>query len=157
MEARDEKYMRDALCLARLAASRREVPVGCVVVLGDRIIGRGYNLRECLQDATGHAEMMALKDAASFLGSWRLPEAEVFVTLEPCPMCAGAVIQSRVKRLVYGAADQKAGAAGSVLDLFQPAMFNHNVEVLGSVLGDECAELMTAFFRQIRTSGTNAR
>lgn len=150
MEAREEKYMEEALLLARLAARRGEVPVGCVIVQRNRIIGRGYNLRECRQDTAGHAEMAALSDAAAATGFWRLPDAELFVTLEPCPMCAGAMIQSRVKRLVYGAPDPKAGAAGSVVNLFEPGMFNHDVDVLGGMLGRQCSDLIREFFAELR-------
>ena len=146
----DEKYMGEALALARRAAKEGEVPVGCVVVCDGRVIGRGYNQRELLQDPTAHAEMLAITQAAEALGSWRLENTTLYVTLEPCPMCAGAIILGRIQRLVYGAKDPKAGAAGSVVNLFRKGMFNHDVEVVGGVLEDEAAGLLSGFFRELR-------
>ncbi|MBN1809388.1 MAG: nucleoside deaminase [Planctomycetes bacterium] len=142
--------MRSALLLAHTAAAEGEVPVGCVVVHDGRIIARAYNQRELLADPTAHAEMIALTQAAAALGSWRLDGASLYVTLEPCAMCAGAIIQARVPRLVFAAADPKAGAAGSVVDLFEPGLFNHDVEVVSGVLAAEAASLLSAFFRNLR-------
>lgn len=150
MKDRDEKYMREALLQAEAAAGLGEVPVGCVVVCGEEVIGRGHNLREKSQRAAAHAEMLALEEAARSVGSWRLDECEVYVTLEPCPMCSGAVIQARVKRLIYGAEDPKAGAAGSVVDLFRPGLFNHDVEVTGGVMAEESSSLLSRFFKSLR-------
>ncbi len=144
------KYMREALAEAEKAYALGEVPVGAVVVLGDKIIGRGHNLRETLVDSTAHAEIMALRQAARHIGDWRLNEAVVYVTLEPCPMCAGAMIQFRVKTLVYGARDPKSGAVDSVMDVLREPCFNHQVAVVSGVLEDECREILQCFFKKLR-------
>jgi tRNA(adenine34) deaminase len=141
--------MREALALARTAAAEGEVPVGCVIVRGGDIVGRGYNTREKDQNALAHAELNALSEACAAVGFWRLPDCEMYVTLEPCPMCAGAVINSRIGKLVYGASDPKAGACGSVIDLFSYP-FNHKPEVVSGVLEEESAALLSGFFKQIR-------
>ncbi|MGQ9512988.1 tRNA adenosine(34) deaminase TadA [Thermodesulfitimonas sp.] len=148
--AKDEDFMREALREAEKAGATGEVPVGAVVVVGDEVIARGHNLRENLKDASAHAELLALREAARRLGDWRLTEAVVYTTVEPCPMCAGALVQFRVKRVVYGAADPKAGAAGSVVDLLREPRFNHQVEVVAGVLEEECREVMRRFFRELR-------
>ena len=144
------RFMREALEEAGKAYALGEVPVGAVVVLDDEVIGRGHNLREVLNDASAHAEMLAMRRAASYLGDWRLNRAVLYVTLEPCPMCAGALVQFRVGTLVYGAADPKAGAVDSLLDLVRDPRFNHRVEVVAGVLGEECAGLLRRFFRELR-------
>lgn len=147
----DVAAMRLALAEARLAETDGDVPVGAVVV--DRegaVLGAGHNEREHRQDPTAHAEILALRRAAAAVGSWRVLEATLVVTLEPCAMCAGAIVLSRVPRVVYGAADPKAGAAGSVLDILAQPALNHRPEVVGGVLADECAGLLRAFFRARR-------
>ncbi len=150
-------YMREALLEARKAYVLGEVPIGAVVVLNGEIIGRGHNLREALSDSSAHAEMLAMREAARTLGDWRLNEAVLYSTIEPCPMCAGAIVQFRVKTLVYGAADPKAGAVDSLVDLVRDPRFNHQVEVFSGVLEEECAEIIRAFFRELRTGKTCKR
>lgn len=147
---RDEKFMREALRLAAECAAEDEVPVGCVVVRGDEMIAGSGNRKERDGSATRHAEMVALESAARALGNWWLEDCEVFVTLEPCPMCAHAMTLSRVKRVVFGAFDPKSGAAGSRVDLFAPGLFNHDIEVTGGVLREECADILGEFFRKKR-------
>ena len=142
----DELYMRQALELAEEAAAAGEVPIGAVLVARGRVQGRGRNRREEAKDATRHAEMDAIREACAAMGGWRLPEATLYVTLEPCPMCAGAILNARVDRLVYGAADPKSGAAGGRVDLLCSDLCNHGVEVTGGVLEEECAALLKAFF-----------
>ena len=145
----DERFMREALLLAREAFEDGEVPVGCVIVRGDEIVGRGRNRREQGKSALAHAEVEAISEACRNLGGWRLWECTLYVTLEPCPMCAGAIINARIPRVVYGASDTKAGSCGSVCDLF--AMdYNHRPEVIKGVLEEEAAELLTEFFRNLR-------
>ncbi len=142
--------MRQALDEARSAARAGDVPVGCVVVCDSEIVGRGRNRREAEQDPTAHAEIIALRQAAGKLGTWRLDNCDVFVTLEPCPMCAGALVLARVRRLYYGARDPKAGACGSLFDIVGDERLNHRVEVFGGVLAEECGALLAQFFRQLR-------
>jgi tRNA(adenine34) deaminase len=146
----DEQGIRAALRLAEAAAERDEVPVGCIIVHDGVVIGRGHNQTETLQDATAHAEILAIGAASGALGSWRLNECTLYVTLEPCAMCAGAMILARVGRLVYGASDPKAGACGSVLDVIHERRLNHRVEVMGGVLADECGAILIEFFRRKR-------
>ena len=146
----DIKYMKMALAEARKAYQRAEVPIGAVVVCNDQVVGRGFNLREQTQDPTSHAEMIALREAAENEASWRLEDCQLYVTLEPCPMCAGAILQSRVKRLVYGASDPKAGAVRSLYQLLDDHRFNHQVEVEAGVLEKESAQLLKDFFRELR-------
>ena len=141
--------MREALLLAREAAADGEVPVGCVITLEDRIVGRGRNRREKGKTALAHAELEAIGEACRTLGGWRLWQCTLYVTLEPCPMCAGAIVNSRIKRVVYGARDAKAGCCGSVTDLFA-LPFNHRPQVEGGLLEDECAALLAAFFEELR-------
>ena len=150
----DERFMKEAIKEAYKAAAKLEVPVGAVVVAGDEVIARGHNLRERLGDPTAHAEILALREAALRLESWRLNECTLYVTMEPCPMCAGAAIQGRVGRIVYGAADPKAGAAGSCVDLLSETCFNHQVQVTGGILEEKCAYVVQEFFRRLR-SGEN--
>jgi tRNA(adenine34) deaminase len=143
----DEIFMAEALACARLAASEGEVPVGAVVVLDGRVVGRGRNARERLHDPTAHAELLALRDSARSLGRWRLTGATVYATLEPCPMCAGALVNARVDRLVYAVADPKAGAVDTLFDVLRHPRLNHRVEVASGVLAGECGELLKEFFR----------
>jgi tRNA(adenine34) deaminase len=154
-DADDERFMREALKEARRAADKGEVPVGAVVVHDGQIIGRGHNLRERLGDPTAHAEMLAIREAALEQGGWRLNGCTLYVTMEPCPMCAGAAILGRLQRLVYGAPDPKAGAAGSCLDILSLTCFNHQVAVLGGVCAEACAGIVQHFFRRLRQSGEN--
>lgn len=147
--ARDEMFMRRALELAREAAAEGEVPVGAVVVKDGEVVSCGRNRRETGKNALRHAELEAIDGACRALGGWRLWECELYVTLEPCPMCAGAVINARIPRVVFGAADPKAGSCGSVVNLFA-LPYNHRPEVVGGVLREECAELLTGFFRGLR-------
>ena len=146
----DEEGMRAALREARAAGEADEVPVGCVVVHEGTIVGRGHNQTEGLQDATAHAEILAIGAASNALGSWRLGDCTIYVTLEPCTMCAGAMVLARVGRLVYGAADPKAGACGSVLDVIGERRLNHRVDVTAGVLADECGVALRAFFARKR-------
>lgn len=145
----DEQYMREALELARLSALDGEVPVGAVVVRDGEIIGRGRNRREQLGNALAHAEMEAIHQACERLGGWQLVNCTLYVTLEPCPMCAGAVINSRVERVVQGAMNPKAGSCGSVVDLFA-LRYNHHPELVSGVLEEECSQLLKDFFKQLR-------
>lgn len=142
----DEDYMRAALAQAREAGSVGEVPVGAVVVLDGEIVGRGFNQPIGRHDPTAHAEVMALRDAAARLGNYRLPGCALYVTLEPCAMCSGAIMHARVARVVFGARDPKTGVAGSVLDLFAETRLNHHASIEGGVLGDECGRLLSSFF-----------
>ena len=147
----DLKFMDEALILAREAAAEGEVPVGCVIVRNGEIVGRGRNRRETKKTALGHAEIEAIADANERLGGWRLWDCTLYVTLEPCPMCAGAIVNARIPRVVYGASDAKCGACGSVCDLF--AMdFNHHPEVTKGIRGEETAELLSEFFRNLRVT-----
>jgi len=152
----DLEAMQEALALARAAADAGEVPVGAVAVLDGRVVGRGANAREAARDPTAHAELIALREAARALGRWRLSGVTLFVTLEPCAMCAGAMVLARIDRLVYAAADPKAGAAGSLLDLTQDPRLNHRFPVERGLLGDEAGELLRSFFRARRGAGNGA-
>lgn len=145
-----EQWMRKALAQAAEAMQLGEVPVGAVAVLDGAIIGTGYNRKESDQDPTAHAEMIALRHAAEHLNSWRLIGVTLYCTLEPCPMCAGAMIQARLSRLVYGARDTRFGADGTVIDVLGQPAFNHRVEVVRGVLAEEAGELLQEFFRMLR-------
>ena len=145
----DEKFMDEALVLAREAFDDGEVPVGCVIVRGDEIVGRGRNRREKGKSALAHAEIEAIDQACRNLGGWRLWECTLYVTLEPCPMCAGAIINARIPRVVYGASDAKCGAAGGVCCLFDMA-FNHHPQVECGIREAECGQLLTEFFQKLR-------
>jgi len=138
--------MREALSQAREAGTCGEVPVGAVVVLNGEVVGRGFNQPIGRHDPTAHAEVMALRDAAARLGNYRLPGCELFVTLEPCAMCSGAIMHARIARVVFGARDPKTGVAGSVIDLYGEARLNHHASVVGGVLAEECGGLLSAFF-----------
>lgn len=146
---RDEKYMTIALAQARAARELGEVPVGAVVVYEDRVLAQSFNTRETHRNALAHAELSAIHEACIQLSTWRLDECDLYVTLEPCPMCAGAIINSRIRRLVFGAPDLRAGCAGSLTDLFR-LPFNHKPDVFGGVLEQACSELLQDFFRGIR-------
>jgi tRNA(adenine34) deaminase len=148
--ARDEYFMRLAIREAERAVAHDDVPVGAVLVHGGEVIGAGHNERELRQDPTAHAEMIAIREAARALGSWRLLDTVLYVTLEPCSMCAGAIVLGRIPRVVYGTTDPKAGAAGSVLDVLAEPRLNHRPDVAGGLLAAECAELLQAFFRSRR-------
>lgn len=143
-------WMEEAIREARKAEQIGEVPIGAVIVRDGQIIGRGHNLRETSLDPTAHAEMIAIREASSRLGAWRLLDCTLYVTLEPCPMCAGAIVQSRVPAVVYGAPDPKAGCAGTLMNLLQEERFNHRVELIPDVLREECGLLLTNFFRRLR-------
>lgn len=148
----DLRWMDEAIALARHAESLGEVPVGSVAVKDGVRVGQGWNLRETAQDPTAHAELIAMRAAAGRLGTWRLSGVSIYVTLEPCPMCAGALVNARVDRVVYGATDPKAGATETLYQLGSDARLNHRYEVVSGVRGEECAELLTSFFRRIRAA-----
>jgi tRNA(adenine34) deaminase len=146
----DEDFMREAIKEAKKAEERSEVPIGAVIVMEGRIVARAYNLRETEQNAIAHAELLAIDQACKDIGSWRLEESTLYVTLEPCPMCAGAIILARVKRVVYGAADPKGGCCGTLMNLLGDERFNHQSEVTSGVLEKECGQMLSDFFRGIR-------
>ncbi|MBQ3054953.1 MAG: tRNA adenosine(34) deaminase TadA [Oscillospiraceae bacterium] len=145
-----EAYMREALALAAAAAEEGEVPIGCVVVKDGAIVGRGRNRRELGKNALYHAEIMAIDEACKTLGGWRLFGCELYVTLEPCPMCAGAIINARIDKVCFGAHDPKAGSCGSLINLFE-LPYNHKPAVESGILGEECAELLKNFFKKLRS------
>ena len=142
--------MKKALEEASKAYSTYEVPVGAVIVHADKIIGRGYNMRETLKDPTAHAEIIAIKEASEYLDAWRLTECTLYVTLEPCAMCAGAIVNSRIDRVVIGAVDPKRGCCGTIEDLTNHPEFNHKAEIKFGVLEDECSNIISKFFRELR-------
>jgi tRNA(adenine34) deaminase len=146
----DTTFMREALRLAAKAREADEVPVGAVAVRAGKIIGRAYNQVELLKDATAHAEMLALTQAEAAVGDWRLVDCDLYVTKEPCVMCAGALIHVRIRRLVFGCADARSGAAGSIMNLLQMPALNHRCEITSGILQDECAAMLQDFFRQKR-------
>ena len=152
MSVNHETWMRQALAQAAEAQAAGEVPIGAVVVSNDQVIARGHNLKETLQDPTAHAEIIAIREAASKQHSWRLEDADLYVTVEPCPMCMGAMLQARVHRVIFGVFDPKAGAAGSVVDLSMCKQFNHTIEVIDGVMEKECRQLMQDFFQHRRKS-----
>ncbi len=149
----DELFMRRALSLAQQAASEDEVPVGAIIVQGSKVIGAGWNQREALLDPTAHAEMIAITQAASSLQSWRLESCTLYVTLEPCPMCAGAILQARIPRVVYGAPDPKAGAVASLFRLLDDPRLNHRAATTAGILAAECGFLLSNFFAEKRRAG----
>jgi len=146
----DEIFMREALRLAEKARVAKEVPVGAVVVKEGRVISRGYNQVELLKDATAHAEMLALTAAEAAMGDWRLTDCDLYVTKEPCPMCAGAIVHTRIRRVIFGCPDIRAGAAGTVMNLVDNAVLNHRCQITGNVLQNECAAILQDFFRERR-------
>jgi tRNA(adenine34) deaminase len=149
----DERWMESALREAEQALKRKEVPIGAVIVHNSRIIGRGYNQIETLQDPTAHAEMIAITAAAGGLGNRRLEECTLYVTLEPCAMCAGAIVLARIPRMVFGASDPKAGACGTLYNIVQDDRLNHRVDLAGGILAERCGGLLSEFFQGIRTNG----
>jgi tRNA(adenine34) deaminase len=146
----DEIFMREALRLAEKARAAKEVPVGAIVVREQKIISRGYNQVELLKDATAHAEMLALTAAEAAVGDWRLTDCDLYITKEPCPMCAGAIVHTRIRRVIFGCPDIRAGAAGTVMNLVDNASLNHRCQVTGNVLQNECAAILQDFFRDKR-------
>lgn len=150
MRNTEEKYMREAIRQARKAYALEETPIGCVIVYEDKIIGRGYNRRTIDKNTLAHAEMIAIKKASKKMNDWRLEGCTMYVTLEPCQMCSGAIVQSRMDRVVIGCMNPKAGCAGSVLNLLQMQEFNHQVELEIGVLGEECSWMMKEFFKELR-------
>lgn len=147
---REEKYMREAIRQAKKAYELGEVPIGCVIVYEDKIIGRGYNRRVTDKNTLSHAELNAIKKASKKLGDWRLDDCEMYITLEPCQMCAGAIVQSRIKTVYAGCMNPKAGCAGSILNLLNVPEFNHQVEFVKDILHDECSGLLTGYFKEMR-------
>jgi tRNA(adenine34) deaminase len=149
-----DHYMRLALAEAEQALAENEVPVGAVIVLGERVIGSAHNQRETLHDPTAHAEMIAITQAASHIGDWRLENCTLYVTLEPCPMCAGAIVQARIPLVVYGAADPKAGAVRSLFQILDDPRLNHRAEIIAGVLAEPCGQILSEFFRGKRRGRT---
>lgn len=150
MKNADEYFMKLAISEAKKAEEKCEVPIGAVVVLNGEVIATAHNLRESTQNAITHAEILAIQKACEKIGSWRLEDAELYVTLEPCPMCSGAIILSRIKKVIFGAHDPKAGCAGTLMNLLDDQRFNHQSEVVSGVLENECSVLLSDFFRNIR-------
>lgn len=148
----DEKYMKEALVEAQKAFDLGEVPIGAVMVQNGEVIGRGYNLRNAAKNPLRHAEIDCIHQAAGVVGDWRLEDCTLYVTVEPCPMCAGAIVQARIPRVVFGTRNKKAGCAGSILDILNEPRFNHQVTVSEGVLQEECAEMMRTFFKRFRKS-----
>ena len=146
----DEKFMKAAITQARKAYAIDEVPIGCVIVQNDKIIARGYNRRNIDKNTLAHAELSAIRKASKKTGDWRLEDCTMYVTLEPCQLCAGAIVQSRMKRVVIGSMNAKAGCAGSVLNLLQMQQFNHQVEITRGVREEECSQMLSQFFRELR-------
>ena len=144
------KFMKEAIRQAKKAAAIGEVPIGCVIVYEGKIIGRGYNRRMADKSALAHAEISAIKKANKALGDWRLDDCEIYITLEPCQMCAGAIVQSRIRKVFIGAMNPKAGCAGSILNLLEEPRFNHMCTVERGILGEECSDLLTVFFKNLR-------
>lgn len=147
---KDEKFMREAIRQAKKAYALEEVPIGCVIVYRDKIIGRGYNRRTVDKNTLAHAELTAIRKACRKIDDWRLEECTMYVTLEPCQMCSGAIVQARIPRVVVGCTNPKAGCAGSIVNLLDMKEFNHQAELTVGVLGEECSEMMKQFFRELR-------
>lgn len=150
MQNTDEKYMKEAIRQAKKAYAIGEVPIGCVIVCEDKIIGRGYNRRTIDKNTLAHAELIAIRKASKKMDDWRLEGCTMYVTLEPCQMCAGAIVQARMARVVVGCMNPKAGCAGSILNLLQMEEFNHQTELATGVLGEECSRMMKEFFKELR-------
>lgn len=148
----EEKYMKAALAQAKKAYLLKEAPIGCVIVYKDKIIARGYNRRNTDKTTLGHAEITAIKKASKFMGDWRLEECTLYVTLEPCQMCAGAIVQARIPSVVIGAMNKKAGCAGSIFNLLEVPEFNHQCTVTRGILENECSQLMSNFFKELRSN-----
>lgn len=153
----DERFMKAALAQARKAYALEEVPIGCVIVYEGKIIARGYNRRNTDKNTLSHAELNAIKKASKKLGDWRLEDCTIYITLEPCQMCAGAIVQARITRAVIGSMNGKAGCAGSVLNILEMPQFNHQVEVTRGVLQEECSEMLSGFFRELREKKKTAK
>ena len=153
----DEKYMKAALREAKKAYKLDEVPIGCVIVQNDKIIARGYNRRNTDKNTLAHAELSAIKKASKKTGDWRLEDCTMYVTLEPCQMCAGAIVQSRLGKVVIGSMNPKAGCAGSVINLLQMKQFNHQVEMVTGVLDEECSTMLSGFFQELREKKKQAK
>ena len=153
----DERYMRMAIDQAYIAEENGDVPIGCVIVYEDRVIAKAYNQREQLHDPTAHAEIVALTQAAEYIGNWRLHGCTLYVTLEPCPMCAGALVLGRLDRVVYGTDDPKTGAVRSLYQLVEDARLNHQLEVTCGMMQDECKKQLQAFFQRRREENSNAK
>ncbi len=156
MEEEDERFMREAIRQARKAYAIEEVPIGCVIVQDGQIIARGYNRRTTEDNTLAHAELTAIRRACKKVGDWRLDACTLYVTLEPCPMCAGAIVQARMKRVVVGCMNPKAGCAGSILNLLQMEEFNHQVELTTGVLAEDCSRMMKTFFKELREKRTES-
>ncbi|MFP5183224.1 MULTISPECIES: tRNA adenosine(34) deaminase TadA [Bacillus] len=154
---KDEQFMQEAISEALKAKQIGEVPIGAVIVVDDQIVSRAHNLRESEQRSIAHAELLAIDEACKMTGSWRLEDAVLYVTLEPCPMCAGAIVLSRVKKVVFGAYDPKGGCAGTLMNLLDDERFNHQSEVIGGMLENECGELLSQFFRDLRQQKKQAK
>ncbi|WP_178896443.1 tRNA adenosine(34) deaminase TadA [Bacillus altitudinis] len=154
---KDEQFMQEAISEALKAKQIGEVPIGAVIVVDDQIVSRAHNLRESEQRSIAHAELLAIDEACKMTGSWRLEDAVLYVTLEPCPMCAGAIVLSRVKKVVFGAYDPKGGCAGTLMNLLDDERFNHQSEIIGGVLENECGELLSQFFRDLRQRKKQAK
>ena len=150
MLTEEEKYMKEAIRQAKKAGKLDEVPIGCVIVRDGKIIARGYNRRNTEKSTLAHAEIQAIRKASKVIGDWRLEDCTMYITLEPCQMCAGAIVQARIPRVVIGSRNPKAGCAGSILDLLHVPAFNHQVELEEGVLQEECSEMLTSFFRELR-------
>ena len=146
----DERYMKEAIKQAKKAYALDEVPIGCVIVQDNKIIARGYNRRNTDKNALAHAEISAIKKASKKTGDWRLEDCTMYVTLEPCQMCAGAIVQSRMKKVVIGAMNPKAGCAGSIINILQMKQFNHQAEMENGILEQECADMLSTFFKELR-------
>ena len=146
----DERFMKQAITQAKKAARIGEVPIGCVVVYEGRVIGRGYNRRTVEKSTLAHAEIQAIRKATKVMGDWRLEDCTIYVTLEPCPMCAGAIVQSRMKRCVIGTMSPKSGCAGSILNILDVSAFNHQVEIEKGVLAEDCSDILKEFFKELR-------
>ena len=146
----DEKYMRQAIKLAKKASDQGDVPIGCVIVYEGKVIGRGYNRRNKDRSSLAHAEIMAIKKASKVLSDWRLEKCRMYVTLEPCQMCAGAIVQARIPEIVIGCMNPKAGSAGSIINLLDIKEFNHQVDITKGVLEEECSEMLVTFFKNLR-------
>lgn len=153
----DEKYMKEALRQAKKAAALGEVPIGCVIVYEDKIIGRGYNRRNTDKSTLSHAEITAIRKASKVIGDWRLEDCTLYVTLEPCQMCSGAIIQARIPRVVMGCRNPKAGCGGSVLNILQEPAFNHQAQITEGILGEECSKMLTDFFKELRIRNKKER
>jgi len=152
-----EKYMKEAIKQAKKAYKLGEVPIGCVIVYNDKIIGRGYNRRNTDKNTLSHAEILAIRKASKKMGDWRLEDCTMYVTLEPCQMCSGAIVQARIKEVVIGSMNPKAGCAGSILNLLQMEEFNHQVEIRKGVLEEECTDMLQRFFRELRQRNKKAK